>query len=94
MESESVVTTNVRQMTSVRFANAVLDNIGASVSLGKHSSQRSFESIERSRANATLDEVVSNPLAIGLVEDILCTRQEAIDDENFVYVFLAPPIIL
>jgi len=81
-DSSSVATTNARQMSSVRFANAVLDNIGASISLGEHGDPRNLDNSGHGGANATWDEVVSNPLAIGLEEDIRRKkRDEAIEDE-------------
>ncbi len=58
-------------MTSVRFASAVLDNIGASVSVGSENME-SISGASRSREGATLGEVVNNPLAIGIKEDIIC----------------------
>jgi len=69
-------------MTSVRFANAVLDNIGASVSFGEHENPGHPESSARGEVNATWDEIASNPLAIGLEEDIRRVRHDASNNET------------
>lgn len=56
-------------MTSVRFANAVLSNTGASIALGEHG-----------EVDATWDQVVNNPLSIGLEDDIHRMARRTIDE--------------
>lgn len=77
----STTTTNARQITSVRFANAVLNNIGASVSLGEYGDRSTFERHDHSQVDATWDEVSTNPLAIGLEEEIRRMRRDEIEEE-------------
>lgn len=69
-------TTNTRQVTSVRFAAVILDNIGASVSFGEHGDSRSLDSLDHVPVSTTLNEVTQNPLAIGLEQDICRMRHE------------------
>jgi len=73
---------NARQLVSVRFANAVLDNIGASVrdTLSGHGDPSNLEALQ---ADTTWDRLVSNPLAIGLEEEIRQLRHDTINDEIF-----------
>jgi len=77
-ESGSSHAATARPMSSVRFADALLDNIGASISVRggdedlDHLRERSAD---QHRTNVTWDEVVSNPLAIGLEDDMRLTSQ-------------------
>jgi len=84
MDNESIVNTNARPVSSVRFANAVLDNIGAPISFDESDVEGStdYESSGSGEVSATWSEVVSNPLAIGLEDDIRRMRHEATNDET------------
>lgn len=78
----SVSNTNARSISSVRFANAVLDNIGASLSLEEDGDSSELWSSSHGEVDATWDEVVSNPLAVGLQEDPRLMRRAAINGET------------
>jgi len=66
-DAGSATAANDGRLSSVHFANALLDNIGASVSVDGHDD-------EYGHVDATLDEIVHNPLAIGLRADIIHMR--------------------
>lgn len=56
--------------------NAALDNIGASVSHNNdHDRDSVLEAVEHP-VNASLEQVMRNPLAVGLEEDIRRTERE------------------
>lgn len=63
-------TAKVNQMTSVRFANSLFDNIGASISLGSPAGEDESFVSEHKRVNATIEEVVRDPLGVGLGHDL------------------------
>jgi len=70
MTDDSVHAANGRQVTSVRFANAALGNIGASLSLAGDEHSEDGDDAGPNPVDATLDEIVNNPLAIRLEADI------------------------
>ncbi len=72
-DDESTIDAAARPMSSVRFANALLDNIGASISVRDGDEDPSYlgeSNAGQYRVTATWDEVVNNPLAIGLEDDM------------------------
>jgi len=71
---------NDGRLSSVHFANALLDNIGASVSVDGYGDSCS----EYDQVDATLDEIVHNPLAIGLRADILHMRYNVSINNNLI----------
>jgi len=80
-DKTSLATINAGQLTSVRFANAILDNIGASISLGEYGDSTDSESYSCDQNKVTWDEIISNPLAIGLKDDVRHTQHDGIDDD-------------
>jgi len=59
------------QSTSLQFANAVLDNIGASIPTGRYAGPDIPGESSSEGTNAALADIMNNPLAIGLEEDII-----------------------
>lgn len=83
MEDASITVPTLRHMTSVRFANVVLGNIGASVSVGEHDDDFDSDYCTRySQVETTMEEAVNDPLAIGLEGNIRCT-QHGSSSEDF-----------
>jgi len=59
-----------QQVSTVRFADAALGNIGVSLSFTPDIQREDEEIPHFNPVDVTLDEVVSNPLAVGIQEDI------------------------
>jgi len=80
---------NVKQMTSVRFANTILDNIGASISILATDEDADFESlnVNENKVDATLDDIVNNPLVIGLEAEIWGTDHQPSNTVDVMQVF-------
>jgi len=74
---------NNRRLSSVNFANVFLGNIGASVSVdGQNDSDSDAEYNSNRQVNSTVDEIVNNPLAIGLRADILHMRPSIFTNDD------------
>jgi len=70
-ENGSSYAMSARPMSSVRFADALLDNIGASISIRDGDLDHLRErNAHQHRMNVTWEQVVNNPLAIGLEDDM------------------------
>jgi len=83
MDNTSISTTKTRHVTSIQFAHAVLDNIGASVYTGGSDNLESMCSTRYGdRKDATLEKIVNDPLVIGLVEDIYHTEKRPSNEEG------------
>jgi len=77
-------TANTPQVSSVRFADAVLDNIGASVATDVG---RDFEDSETSGpglVEATLDRIIQDPLAVAIEQEIRQKTSAGVMEETII----------
>jgi len=70
LPNESTLPANATQVSSVRFMSAIIDNIGASISISGEEYPEALDDDSQNRMSATLDEIINSPLTIGLEDDI------------------------
>lgn len=72
---------NNGQVSSVRFANSALDNIGASLSFASDEQSEDYDDRDSyygsDQVETTLEEFVNNPLAMGMAADIRQMKRAA-----------------